>query len=201
MGAGSSIQIVPIRLGALPIVKKFAEELRVLETMEKHVLSDKRETIAVSRTLLLILYNVILERFPLYKIGQWAQEKNLVEQELQKSLHDDRVGRALDKLFAADRAAIITEIVLTAIRVFGLSTDRVHNDSTTVTLTGDYEGYANTRAVKPERGHNKDHRPDLKQLLYSLSILGDEAVPIYFKVWDGNVPDDRFRASASIHHG
>lgn len=190
MRSGQSIQIVPIRLGALPIVQKFTEKLRVAEAMEKHVHSDKRETIAVSRTLMLILYNVILERFPLYKIGQWAEERNLVDKELEKSLNDDRVGRALGKLFCADRAAIITEVVLTAIDVFGLCTDRVHNDSTTVTLTGDYEGYADTRAAKPERGHNKDHRPDLKQLLYSLSVLGDEAVPIYFKVWDGNVTDD-----------
>ncbi len=74
---------------------------------------------------MLILYNVILERFPLYKIGQWACEKNLVAPELEKSLNDDRVGRALDKLFAVDRAAIVTEIVLTAIKVFGLCTDRV----------------------------------------------------------------------------
>jgi transposase len=190
MGLGTSIQIVPIRLGALPIVQKFTDKLGVLSAMEKHVPSDKRETIAVSRTLLLILYNVILERFPLYKIGQWACEKNLVAPELEKSLNDDRVGRALDKLFAADRAAIVTEIVLTAIKVFELCTDRVHNDSTTVTLTGDYGGYRDTRAAKPLRGHNKDHRPDLRQILFSLSVLGDEAVPIYFKVWDGNVTDD-----------
>jgi len=189
MGVASSIQISPIRLGALPIVGKFADTLRVQSAFER-VGSDKREKIPVPRTLLIILYNIILERFPLYKIGQWAEEKNLVAKELEKSLNDDRVGRALDRLFEADRASIISEIVLTAIGEFKLSTDRVHNDSTTVTLTGSYEGYEGSRAAKPARGHNKDHRPDLKQLLYSLSVLGDEAVPIYFKVWDGNVTDD-----------
>ena len=94
MGSGASIQIVPIRLGALPIVQKFADELGVLSAMEKHVPSDKRETIAVSRTLLLILYNVILERFPLYKIGQWACEKNLVAPELEKSWSHRSLRRA-----------------------------------------------------------------------------------------------------------
>ncbi len=112
--------------------------------------------------------------------------------QLAERFNDDRVGRALDRLFKADRAALLTDIVLTAIKEFELDTSRVHNDSTTVTLTGQYDGYKDTKAAKPKYGHNnKDHRPDLKQLLFSLSVAGDGAVPLYFKVWDGNVTDDR----------
>jgi transposase len=40
-------------------------------------------------------------------------------------------------------------------------------------------------------GHNKDHRPDLKQLLYILTVTGDGAVPVQFPVESGNVTDDR----------
>lgn len=108
-----------------------------------------------------------------------------------KHLNDDRVGRALDRLFKADRAALLTDIVLKAIKVFELDTSRIHNDSTTVTLFGQYDGYGDSKAAKPKRGHNKDHRPDLKQLVFSLSVIDDGAVPLYFKVWDGNVTDDR----------
>src|SRR3972149_453448 len=39
-------------------------------------------------------------------------------------------------------------------------------------------------------GHNKDHRPDLKQLLWILTVT-DEGVPIHFKVSDGNTEDSR----------
>ena len=135
--------------------------------------------------------NIILERFPLYKMGAWSKERGLLSLEDAQRLNDDRVGRALDRLFKADRAALLTDVILTAIREFGLDTSRVHNDSTTVTLTGQYDGYKTTKGAKPKRGHNKDHRPDLKQLLFSLSVVGDGAVPVYFKVWDGNVTDDR----------
>jgi transposase len=114
-----------------------------------------------------------------------------LDKKLASCLNDDRVGRALDRLFRADRSALLTEVVLRAIEVFNLDTSRVHNDSTTVTLTGEYQSYPTSKAAKPKRGHNKDHRPDLKQLLFSLSVLGDGAVPLYFKVWDGNVTDDR----------
>jgi len=36
-------------------------------------------------------------------------------------------------------------------------------------------------------GYNKDHRPDLKQLLYILTVARDGAVPLYFQVASGNV--------------
>ena len=41
------------------------------------------------------------------------------------------------------------------------------------------------------RGHNKDHRPDLKQLLYILTVARDGAVPVQFRVQSGNTTDDR----------
>ena len=40
-------------------------------------------------------------------------------------------------------------------------------------------------------GYNKDHRPDLKQLLYILTVARDGAVPLYFQVASGNVVDDQ----------
>ena len=40
-------------------------------------------------------------------------------------------------------------------------------------------------------GHSKDHRPDLKQLLYILTISEDGGVPVYFTSASGNQVDDR----------
>ena len=40
-------------------------------------------------------------------------------------------------------------------------------------------------------GHNKDHRPDLKQLLYILTVTSDGAVPVHFRVQSGNATDDQ----------
>jgi transposase len=99
-------------------------------------------------------------------------------------LNDDRVGRALDQLFDADRAALLTELVLSAIREFTIDLAQLHNDSTTVTFSGAY-ATANGQRVrgKPtaaiQFGYNKDHRPDLKQLLFVLTVSADGAVPIH----------------------
>lgn len=39
-------------------------------------------------------------------------------------------------------------------------------------------------------GHQQDHRPDLKQLVFSLSISSDGAVPVHYKTYSGNRTDD-----------
>src|SRR4029077_16215649 len=64
----------------------------------------------------------------------------------------------------------------------------------TVTLSGAYadQGPAE-QSHRPPRitfGYNKDHRPDLKQLLYSITITADGAVPVHCKTYDGNTTDD-----------
>jgi transposase len=40
-------------------------------------------------------------------------------------------------------------------------------------------------------GYNKDHRPDLKQLLFSVTTTADGAVPVHAKTYDGNTTDDQ----------
>lgn len=111
-------------------------------------------------------------------------------------LNDDRVGRALDQLFDADRASLMTAVVLKAIAEFGLELEQFHNDSTSITFTGQYtQATGRTLRGKPAlkitEGHNKDHRPDLKQLLWILTVTDDGAVPIHYRVCDGNTTDDR----------
>ena len=39
-------------------------------------------------------------------------------------------------------------------------------------------------------GHNKDHRPDLKQLLWILTVSADGAVPLAYRTEPGNTTDD-----------
>src|ERR1035437_8971263 len=111
------------------------------------------------------------------------------------ALNDDRVGRMLDRLFDCDRASLITEVVVKVIRQFDIALSQLHNDSTPVTFHGAYRDATGApRGGQPTpaivHGFNKDHRPDLKQLLYILTISADGAVPIAYRVADGNTTDD-----------
>lgn len=186
----TNLSIQSVRLGAMPLLDKYIDLLGISTVFSTAVRSDPRDKVPMSKILGIVLRNVILERYPLYKMGEWAQQRGLIQQGEADLFNDDRIGRALDRLFAADRASIISTIILDAIKNFDIDLSRIHNDSTTVTLFGEYDNYLDTKAAKPKRGHNKDHRPDLKQIVYALSVASDFAVPLYFKVWDGNTTDD-----------
>ncbi len=89
------------------------------------------------------------------------------------------------------------DVAAHAVSAFDVTLDELHNDSTTVTFHGDYEDAERERTLRGRLrlavtwGHNKDHRPDLKQLLYILTVSGDGAVPVHFRVESGNATDDR----------
>jgi len=80
------------------------------------------------------------------------------------------------------------------VRAFDIDVTQLHNDSTSITLTGiDYRGGGGTRAAKvvakPTFGHNKDFRPDLPARVDPHRI-GRRAVPIAYRVESGNTADD-----------
>ena len=100
-------------------------------------------------------------------------------------------------LFDADFPALLMDITRHVVREFDLDLSELHNDSTTVRFFGDYDGCEQpqprrgkiTAAIR--HGHSKDHRPDLKQLLYILTLTDDGGVPVYFTTDDGDKNDDQ----------
>jgi hypothetical protein len=187
-------------VGALPIVNWFLARMGTAERLDRFVPhDDARLRLAPAAVIGVALRNIIVDHRPLYAIGEWAEPFNAGLLGLlpgdAAALNDDRVGRMLDRLFDADRATLITETVLSVVREFEVELDQLHNDSTTVTLTGtDYpgggEGRGGKAVAKPTFGHNKDFRPDLRQLLFVLSVSADGAVPVAYRALDGNTSDD-----------
>jgi len=187
-------------LGALPVIQHFLERLQLDALLARYVPSKSaRIQIPHAVALGVLLRNIILGRAPLYGLQEWAtpyQPKLLgLTEEQVRLLNDDRVGRALDQLFDADRASLITAVVVQAIRAFDVEMEQFHNDSTSITFAGDYRDANGRRirgkqALKITHGHNKDHRPDLKQLLWILTVSADGGIPIHYRVCDGNTNDD-----------
>jgi transposase len=189
------------RLGALPILDSILRRLRLAEFLRDRLpREDPRTKIPTATGLLLLIKNLLVSREPLYGVGEWAARfvprwLGLSADEL-VHLNDDRVGRCLDRLFDSDIASLTLSVVAHSVREFAVELDELHNDSTTVTFHGVYEEAAEeaTRRGKPTPaitwGHNKDHRPDLKQLLFILTVARDGALPVQFRVASGNVADD-----------
>lgn len=187
-------------LGPLPIVNAFCDRLglsELLETFLPH--DDSRLKLASATGIGVLVRNLVLGREPVYALGEWAAPFDsallgLTDEEV-GLLNDDRVGRTLARLFEADRASLLTRLVLGAVTAFGIDCSQLHNDSTSITLTGAYhDADGRARGGKATAaitfGHNEDHRPDLKQLVWILTVTADGAVPIAHRVVDGNTNDD-----------
>ncbi len=77
---------------------------------------------------------------------------------------------------------------------FGVRFEEFHNDSTSIRFCGQYRA-ASRRTIRGRRapaityGYSKDHRPDLKQLLFILTMDADGNVPVHFRCADGNASD------------
>ena len=86
--------------------------------------------------------------------------------------------------------------MLGVIKEFQVDCSQLHNDSTSITVHGDYTAAdGRARAGKPTvaatLGHSKDHRPDLKQFVLTLTVSADGAVPLAHRLLDGNTNDDQ----------
>ncbi|MGH9919533.1 MAG: IS1634 family transposase [Nitrososphaerales archaeon] len=195
---GTPFQLESRTVGALPIVGAFVDRLGLSDMLEEVLPTDPRAQLSAAQSLGVMLANIVCERVPLYALGEWVETCDEVALGLGAGegvlINDDRVGRALDRLFDADRAALVTRIALSAIGHFSVATDELHNDSTSITLQGDYheaggQAVRGKPTVAAARGHSKDHRPDLKQLLWVLTVSADFAVPVHYRLYDGNTAD------------
>ncbi len=187
-------------LGALPLVGHFAARAGLRRRLDTRVpADDARLALEPAVVIAAVVANLAVEHRPLYALSEWAAAcepslPGLGEGEA-GLLNDDRVGRVLDRLFLAGRGSLLTELMVAVIGEFGIDCSRLHNDSTSVSVHGAYkaaggEDVAGTPAAAITWGHSKDRRPDLKQLVFILTVSGDHAVPVIYRLADGNTSDD-----------
>jgi hypothetical protein len=97
----------------------------------------------------------------LYSVSEWATPfLPFLLGACPAQLTDDCLGRSLDRLFDADRCTLLTNFVLHMIKEFDVSLEELHNDSTSLTVTGQYvEADGRRMRGKPTLivtfGHNK----------------------------------------------
>jgi transposase len=187
------------RLGPLPLVGHFLQRIGLEQLLDQHVPTrDRRSAVAHAQALGVLLRSIIVEREPIYRQQEtavsFAPELFGLSQAQMGYLGDDRIGRALDRLFDADRAGLLTEVVLSVGQRFAVHLAELHNDSTSVRFCGQYRGASGhpirgRTAPAITYGYSKDHRPDLKQLLFILTTEAEGGVPVQFRVADGNTND------------
>jgi transposase len=187
----AGLRLESLEVGAAPLVRHFLDRLGLADLFQQYLPKRPGRTPALDSpcVLCLLVSNLLLARQPLYALADWVAHR--VPEPLgllpgqATLLNDDRTGRALDHLSKADRASLLTALVLRVVGEFRIDRSEFHQDTTTGTFSGAYADQPDaTLAHRPPWitfGYNKDHRPDRKQLLYSITLGADGAVPLHCK--------------------
>lgn len=172
----------------LPIVKQYAKRIKLVETINKLV--DSQMDLAPGMAILAMVLDTLSGRTPLYRLTEFFEEKDtelLLGSAIEPTCFcDTNLGRAMDKIFETGTLKIFSQLSQNAISVFDVDARRVHFDTTSVSVYGDYD-----LADPPFQityGHSKDKRPDLKQFLVSMLCV-DSNIPILGATQDGNASD------------
>ncbi len=178
---------------AHPIIQTYLQKLKIPELIGSYIHQDHRIKLPIEQTLCLLLHNILTAPRPMYEMAAWLAALDETCLGLDPSqvacLQDDRIGQALECFYRGRHKDVFFHLALRAIKVFQLQCSQIHQDTTTVTFSGQYSGWSAVELLT--HGKNKDHRPDLKQLVLGLSITADGAVPLVHKIYSGNQTDDR----------
>jgi transposase len=180
-------------LGAHPIIHTYMEKLALTDIIGSHIQQDLRSKLPNEKTIGLIIHNILTTPMPLYEFQDWLtplDENVLGLDEAEVAfINDDRVGKALDGFYLGKHKDVFFHLALKAIKRFKLDCSQIHQDTTSITFSGKYGGWSAQEILT--QGYNKDHRPDLKQLVLGMSVTADGSVPLVHKVYNGNQTDDR----------
>ena len=180
-------------LEAHPIIQTYIEKLKIPDLIATYILQDQRLKLPIEHSLCVLIHNILTTPMPMYEIGAWLapldeNSLGLTRSEAQ-CIHDDRMGQALERFYQGRHKDVFFHLALRAIKLFQLECSQIHQDTTTVTFSGKYAGWSVPELLS--HGINKDHRPDLKQLVLGLSVSADGSVPLVHKIYSGNQTDDR----------
>jgi hypothetical protein len=195
-----SLSLLRQRVGAVPVLNRVLARLGLTEIVARYLpADDARLKIAPAVVVGVVVRNLLVGHRPAYAIGDWAAGFDPALFGLGpgqvRQLTDDRIARVLDRLFDADRASLLTDLIVRMVTEFDVDTGRCHNDSTSITFSGarpDRGGGQRGGTPVPllHHGHNKDHRPALPQLVWILTVATDGVVPLAHRVANGNTTDD-----------
>jgi transposase len=190
-----AIEIYPVH--HLPIIKAYADQLGLVSLIN-HYVPTEMEVDAGTVVLGLVL-DTLSGRSPLYRLEEFFAQQDtallLGKTVPPQALHDDTVGRVLDRLYDCGTMKLFTACAVRAATRFGVERRYVPFDTTSRSVWGDSQ-FAETQdlPLQVTYGYSKDKRPDLKQFVLS-TLCVDRAVPIWGKPEDGNASDKALNAT------
>lgn len=183
------------RLDHLGLVSGVIKDLGLVELIDERIGTDPRETISTGESVAgMILNGLGFSSKPLSLTPRFFQTKavsSLFREDVKaEDFNANKLSRSLDKVHQYGVETLFSELSAKACAKEGVQTDIRSLDTTSISLTGEYDVDADEHTIKIKHGHSKDHRPDLKQVVHELMVSQDGGVPLMMQSWDGNSSDN-----------
>lgn len=183
-------QPVAVTAGPAQLISKLCEEIGFVEIINDLLPWDPSHChLSPGIRLKALVINILCDRQPLYQVERFYKVQDvelLFGEDIQATdFKDDTLARGLDKLSEACPWKVYSTLSLSAMHVLNLAINAVHNDTTSVSVFGEYDKPSD---LNISHGYSKDHRPDLKQIVLGLGVT-PERIPLLATVEDGNTSD------------
>ena len=185
------------RLDHLGVVAGTIKELGIVDMINTRVGTSKQEIVSTGEAVAaMILNNLGFANAPLYLSPNFFSDKaldNLFGREdiEAKNFNPTKLSNSLDAVHAYGLERLFMEIAVSACKIENINVQAKSLDTTSLSLTGEYDRDSDEHTIKVTHGFSKDNRPDLKQVIIELLVSQDGGVPLMLKTWDGNAADTK----------
>jgi len=185
------------------ITAAFIDKLKIVERIDARLPISKNNGAILThgqRVKAMIINGLGFTQNPIYLSHHFFENKALSvlfgEGVRHEHFNDDALGRTLDAIYAYGVTELFAEIANEIAQEFMTPVKRqsLHLDTTSLKLSGDYDfdddaWLDEAQPPVPMLGHSKDHRPDLKQVMLSLTVSGPANLPVWLEGLNGNSQD------------
>ena len=149
----------------------------------REAVGPHRFTTDMERVLFALVANRAVDPMSKLSAAEWVCFDTAIDG--LSSMSEDQAYRAMDALIDADAQAKVQEAVFFAVAdLLNLEVDVLLFDTTSTYFERDSEEPGGFR----RRGHSKDHRDDLPQIVVGLAVT-KEGIPVRCWCWPGNTSD------------
>ena len=175
--------------GGCWLLDQLWERLQIGECL-KRLLSKTEYEIPVERSLFAMVSNQAVSPASKLSTENWVNDEAYIPDLQAVSVH--QLYRSMDFLLSHD-VAIQENIFFSVANLFNLEVDLIYFDTTSTYFEIDMADEAedddedNSNALR-QRGHTKDHRPDLPQIVIGIAVT-KEGIPVRCWVFSGETSD------------
>lgn len=184
------------RLDNLGIVMGTLREFGIIDLIDQKIGKDDQYNVSTGEAVAAMVMNGLgFVSRPLSLTPQFFQTKALdilFSHELDPDeLNRHRLGRALDDIHTYGCELLYSELASHVCKKISINEKFTSLDTTSFSVSGEYDVDADENEITLTHGYSKDHRPDLKQAVLELVTSQDGGIPLMMKCFDGNASDNK----------